>query len=109
MHAFSPFFFSRASEVISCLDRVHQLKKQEVKPSSLYLKLILEQSGYFSTKMTADKDIKQHLPLVSYPGRDRSKRKGGREWGEITCVKGKGKMSRERRENEGERDRYIDR
>ena len=35
--------YSRASEVISCLDRVHQLKKHEVKPSSLYLRLILEQ------------------------------------------------------------------
>ena len=59
--------FSRASEVISCLDRVHQMKKQDVKPSSLYLKLILEQSGYFSrmSKSTADKDMKQHMPPVS--------------------------------------------
>ena len=51
--------------MISCLDRVHQLKKQEVKPSSLYLKLILEQSGYFSMKSTAsDKELKQYMPPV---------------------------------------------
>ena len=59
-------YFSRASEVINCLDRVHQLKKQEVKPSSLNLKLILEQSGYFTTKSTTDKDLMQHLPAVSW-------------------------------------------
>ena len=61
--------------MISCLDRVHQMKKQDVKPSSLYLKLILEQSGYFSrmSKSTADKDMKQHMPPV------RRQTEGGRE------------------------------
>ncbi|KAL5486702.1 hypothetical protein EMCRGX_G019218 [Ephydatia muelleri] len=54
---------NRASEVISCLDRVHQLKKQDVKASSLYLKLILEQAGYRSSNARAgDQALWQHMP-----------------------------------------------
>ena len=55
---------SRASEVISCLDRVHQLKKERVKPSSLYLKLILEQSGYFLAKKKGGEKEQQHITSV---------------------------------------------
>ncbi|CAI8054557.1 Rapamycin-insensitive companion of mTOR [Geodia barretti] len=39
---------NRATEVISYLDRVHQQKKEGVKPSSPYLRLILEQARYTS-------------------------------------------------------------
>ncbi len=56
---------SRASEVISCLDRVHQLKKERVKPSSLYLKLILEQSGYFSAYKNKGETEPQQVLSVS--------------------------------------------
>jgi len=55
---------SRASEVISCLDRVHTLKKERVKPSSLYLKLILEQSGYFSDRKKVERE-QQNICSVS--------------------------------------------
>lgn len=55
---------NRASEVISCLDRVHQLKKQDIKASSLYLKLILEQAGYRSSSARAgDQSLWQHMPI----------------------------------------------
>ena len=36
-------FCSLASQVINCLDRIHQLKKNPTKPSSLFLDLIFKQ------------------------------------------------------------------
>jgi len=36
-------FYSLASQVINCLDRIHQLKKHSTKPSSLFLDLIFKQ------------------------------------------------------------------
>jgi len=39
------------------------LKKQEIKPSSLYLKLIFEQSGYFAGhRPSMDQESSQHIP-----------------------------------------------
>jgi hypothetical protein len=72
------------------------MKKQDVKPSSLYLKLILEQSGYFSriSKSTGDKDMKQHMPPVS-----RKLMEGGRE-GKRERVREGGGDEREGREDE---------
>ena len=55
---------SRATEVISHLDRVHQQKKEGVKPSSLYLQLILEQSRY-SSQQKMEQELLKHMPSVS--------------------------------------------
>ncbi|XP_065904435.1 rapamycin-insensitive companion of mTOR-like isoform X3 [Dysidea avara] len=50
---------SLASQVVSCLDRVHQLKKKSAKPSSLFLDLILKQTGYH--KKTTHYDFSQFV------------------------------------------------
>jgi rapamycin-insensitive companion of mTOR len=57
---------NRSSEVINCLDRIHQLKKEFIKPSSLYLKLTLEQTGYLSGR-TSNVNLMQsvHVQTVS--------------------------------------------
>ena len=54
---------SRATEVISYLDRVHQQKKEGVKPSSPYLRLILEQARYTS-QPKQEQEILKLIPSV---------------------------------------------
>ena len=60
----SLFLLSRATEVISYLDRVHQQKKEGVKPSSPYLRLILEQARYTS-QPKQDQELLKLIPSVS--------------------------------------------
>ena len=50
--------------MISYLDRVHQQKKEGVKTSSLYLRLILEQSRYTSLPKQ-DQELLRLIPNVS--------------------------------------------
>ena len=59
-----PPSLSRATEAISYLDRVHQQKKEGVKPSSPYLRLILEQARYTS-QPNQEQELLKLIPSVS--------------------------------------------
>lgn len=54
---FLTLYYSLASQVINCLDRIHQLKKHSTKPSSLFLDLIFKQVSSYTEIMWLSCDI----------------------------------------------------